>query len=97
MYGTVARARVKAGRFEDLRGIFEEWERDRKPKVKGAVAGYVYRLDSDPNTIFLTAVFESKDLYIANAGDPEQDKWFRRMRECLEADPDWNDGEIISG
>ena len=33
----------------------------------------------------------------ANAADPEQNTWYRRMREQLEEDPWWEDGEIHEG
>ena len=95
MYGTVARLSVKPGRFDELVGLMEEWERDFKPKVDGAQEGYLYRLDSDPNAAIMVAVFRDKAAYTANADNPEQDKWFQRMRDCLAADPEWNDGEIV--
>jgi quinol monooxygenase YgiN len=95
MYGTVARIRIKPGRFDDVLALFEEWDRDFRPKVKGAGAGYLYRLDADANQAIMVATFENKDLYTRNANDPEQDKWFRRFRELLEADPEWNDGEVV--
>ena len=31
----------------------------------------------------------------ANAGDPEQDAWFRRFMEHLEEEPQWRDGEVL--
>ena len=36
-----------------------------------------------------------RDAYRANASDPEQDRWYRRMREHLDADPEWTDGELV--
>jgi hypothetical protein len=41
------------------------------------------------------AIFKDKAAYTANAGDPEQDRWYRRVRELLVADPEWQDGEYI--
>mgnify|MGYP001318041044 CR=1 FL=1 len=37
MYGTIFRMQVKAGREDDLVRLFEEWESERKGKVKGAL------------------------------------------------------------
>ena len=96
MYGTVARMKVKPGRLDDLKELFDEWGRERQPRIEGAVSGYLYKLDGDPNGAVMVAVFRDKDSYVANADDPEQDKFFRRIRDCLEADPEWNDGEIIA-
>lgn len=95
MYGTVGRVKVKPGRFDDAVELMREWERDFRPKVKGAKGAIAYRLDSDPNTMIFCAIFSDKDSYVANAGSPEQDKWFRRFRDLCEADPEWNDGEIV--
>jgi len=43
------------------------------------------------------AVFDSKESYRANAEDPEQDAFYQRWRALMDADPEWNDGEIIGG
>lgn len=95
MYGTVARFRAKPGRVGDLIALMEEWNRDFKPLVRGAMAGYTYRLDRDPDEMIMTAAFADKESYLANAASPDQDKWYRRFRELIEADPEWNDGEIL--
>ncbi|MBI2305641.1 MAG: hypothetical protein HYU86_12955 [Chloroflexi bacterium] len=96
MYGTVARIRVKTGQESVLIAKLQQWNKERKPKVKGAIAGYLFRLDSDPQDMIMVAVFQDKDTYLANADDPEQDRWYREMRQHLEADPIWQDGEIVS-
>ena len=96
MYGTVARMRPKPGHEQALIELNEEWQRERKPKVKGAVGAYVLRPDNKPDEMILMAVFEDRQTYRANADDPEQDRWFRRLRENLQADPEWEDGEITA-
>ena len=95
MYGTVANLRVKAGQEDELRGWMERWDRERAPRIKGPVATYVYRMDNDPQNLILAVVFESKESYVANAEDPEQDKWYQQMVQHLEAEPEWHDGEVI--
>ena len=94
MYGTMARIRVKTGHEDDLMKVNERWSTERKAKVPGVVAGYLYKLDSDSRNHIMVAVFQDKASYRANADDPEQDKWFRELRQHLESDPEWNDGEI---
>lgn len=42
MFGTVAHARVRPGHEQALISLMEEWNRERKPKVKGALAGYLF-------------------------------------------------------
>ena len=93
MYGTVARFSVKPGHMDDLVGIFEEEDRGRQ--IPGSVSINCYKLDSDPNILMLAVVFTDKASYVANADEPEQDKWYQRVREHLTADPDWHDGEVV--
>lgn len=97
MYGTIARFRPKPGQEKAVLQLMEEWDRTNRPKVKGAIAEYVYKPEKNPGELIMAVVFQDKESYVANADDPEQDKWFRRFREHLEADPLWEDGEIIWG
>ena len=39
MYGTMFRMKVKSGQVEKVRELFDEWEKDRQPKIKGVVGG----------------------------------------------------------
>ncbi len=93
MYGTVYRVQPKPGKEQDVIRMMEEWDRERRPKVKGVIGEYLYKLDK--GGMIGAVMFESKEAYFANAEDPEQDRWYRRFRELLEADPEWNDGEIV--
>ncbi|HEV2685284.1 MAG TPA: antibiotic biosynthesis monooxygenase [Actinomycetota bacterium] len=94
MYGTVARMKVKPGELELLQKTMQDWDA-QGGTVEGAVATYVYKLDSDPNEIIMVALFQDKKTYLANADDPKTDEWFQLMRAHLEADPEWNDGEVV--
>jgi len=95
MYGTIWRARPKSGREQEAVQLMEEWGRERGPKVQGVVGSLLYKLDN--GGLMGVAVFDSKENYRKNAEDPAQDAWYRRWRETLESDPEWNDGEIIGG
>jgi quinol monooxygenase YgiN len=92
MYGTVARMRVKPGMEQRL---MEDGKTFEAASVPGFVANYVYRMDAEPNVYYLAVVFDSKVSYFANANSPEQDARYRKMRELLESDPEWHDGEIV--
>ena len=94
MYGTVARMKVKPGELEQLQKTMQDWD-ERAGKVEGAIATYVYKLDTDPNEVIMAVLFQDKKTYMANADDPQTDEWVQRVRAHLEADPDWNDGEVI--
>ena len=91
MYGTIAKLRVKAGKEEELRQVFEG-ESENTP---GFVSAHVYRMDDDPQTLMLAVVFTDRESYRANAESPDQHEEYLRYRELLEEEPEWHDGEII--
>ena len=95
MYGTVAKLRLKGNHEEQVRSLNDEWASERGRKIAGYVGTYVLQADERPNELILVALFKDRDSYRANADDPEQDRWYRRMREHLETDPDWTDGEFV--
>ena len=45
----------------------------------------------------MVVVFDSPESYRANAARPNMDALYRRMRACLEADPEWHDGMVMAG
>ena len=95
MYGTIFRMKVKPGQEQKVLEVFQEWDRDRKPKVKGAGGGYLLKPDNRPGELVAVAVFSDKASYTANASDPEQDVWYGKFRDLLVADPEWEDGEYL--
>ena len=90
------RMKVKSGQEQNILDLFEEWERERKPKVKGAVGSIIMNPDNKPGEMVGAGIFVDKEAHLANANDPEQHAWFLKMRELLEADPEWEDGEFVS-
>ena len=96
MYGTVATLRVRPGQEQGVRDYVAGWVRDRKPQTPGAVGGYVYQLDADPGTWIFAVAFADKESYVANAQSPTMDADYRHLRALLEADPVWQDGEIVA-
>jgi heme-degrading monooxygenase HmoA len=92
MYGTVARWRVKDGKEQELEQLMSEVMGDRPP---GSRAVWVYRADADSREYWVASSWDSKDAYTSNANTPEQDARFRRLRELMESDPEWHDGEIV--
>jgi heme-degrading monooxygenase HmoA len=92
MYGSVSRWRVKEGKQEELERLMDEVSRDRAP---GSRSLNVYRSDADPREYWVAGVFESREAYTSNSASPEQSERFQRLRELMEADPEWHDGEVI--
>ena len=95
MYGTIFQLKAKPGQEEKLVEVFKEWEDTRKPNTQGAVATCLMKKDEGSDEFIGVAIFSNKDTYRANAEDPAQDIWYRKMRELLESDPVWNDGEFL--
>jgi quinol monooxygenase YgiN len=89
MYGTVMRARVKAGHKDALQELMKATP-DRADL--GGFLGYdVGFEDKDPDAIVLVVRFKDKESYVANADSAEQDAEYRRMVEHLESEPEWID------
>ena len=97
MYGTIFRMKVKSGQEERVTAVFKNWEQEQQPKVKGAIGGYLFKPDNKVGELIGVAVFEDKASYMANANNPEQSQRFNKLRELLEADPEWEDGEYLAG
>jgi quinol monooxygenase YgiN len=97
MFGTVARLKVKPGREQDLMAASEEWDRETTAQglSGGAIAEYVFKLENAEDEFIMVAIFKDRESYFSNAQKPETDRQYRQMRELLEADPEWNDGEVI--
>jgi hypothetical protein len=94
MFGTIFRMRPRAGQEQPLTEMLERWNRERRPNVEGFVASYVLTSRTHPGEVVGVAVFDSEASYRKNAEAPEQDRWYRELRALLDADPDWNDGEV---
>ncbi|HEY6957664.1 MAG TPA: antibiotic biosynthesis monooxygenase [Candidatus Limnocylindria bacterium] len=92
MYGTIARMRLKPGMEGKLREDMHHYD---GLKIPGYVRTTVYRMDSDPNEVYMAVVFKDKKTYVANAEDPKQDERYRTMLQYLDGEPEWHDGEIV--
>jgi quinol monooxygenase YgiN len=94
MFGTIARVTVQPGKDDEFLAIGEQWTRERG-SVNGQVAEYVFKAEGRPGEYWIIGIFRDRDTYRANADDPETDRWYRRMRAVLTADPKWHDGEVV--
>ena len=95
MFGSIFNMKPRPGQEANIAAHFRRWERERRPAAGGAVGGYIFRPKSVPDELVGVAVFDSEDSYRRNADDPAQDRWYRELREMLEADPKWNDGDVL--
>ncbi|MDI3340184.1 MAG: antibiotic biosynthesis monooxygenase [Sphaerobacter sp.] len=95
MFGTVTRLKPKQGHIQHLIDMNTEWQEGHGATVEGFVGEYLFESERNPGEYLLVVLFDDRESYRANAADPEQDKWYRQMRQHLTEDPIWEDGEII--
>jgi hypothetical protein len=95
MYGTIATMRAKPGMEDQLLGMLEEWGRERGSRIAGPIRVYVSRSERDAGVLLNIALFDSRETYEANAKDPEQDAWYRRMVQYCAAPPEWHDHDVL--
>jgi quinol monooxygenase YgiN len=94
MFGTIFSMRPKPGMETAIEEFMRREERERG-RPTGFIAAYLFRPKSRPGELIGVAVFDSETSYRRNAEDPEQDRWYRQLRDLLEADPEWNDGDVL--
>ena len=92
MYGTVARMKIKPGKLDEFMKTMPD---TRKRQPKGYLGEIVYQMDNNPNEVIMAVFFADKASYQANANDPQMNKEYEQYRALLDADPEWNDGEVI--
>jgi heme-degrading monooxygenase HmoA len=68
---------------------------EEEMRIPGYVAQYVYRMDADPDELYLTVLFESREAYHANAASPDQAARYEQLIALMAAPPEWHDGEVI--
>ena len=91
MYGTIMRARVKAGRRDEFVKAMQEMVPSPDDYGHGLISYEVAWEDNDPDRIVLIIHFRDRDSYRANADRPETDRDYRRQLEFLEGEPEWID------
>lgn len=99
MYGTIARLHPKPGSVDALMSEMEEFAQDGRRVPPGFRESFIFVPDKeiyDRPTVFLVAIFDDRESYVANADSPEQGADYQRMRAMLEDDPDWMDGTFLT-
>jgi quinol monooxygenase YgiN len=91
MYGTIMRAKVKAGRREE----YEEALREMVPSAGAYGQGmHSYEIaweDKDPDRIVMIVHFKDRESYLANTNRAGTDEDYRRQLDFLDGAPEWID------
>jgi len=91
MFGTIGHYRVKPGHEEEVRALVEEWDREIRPTIPGLVVALTGRPVERPGEVVAVVLMRDEATYRGLAARPEQDGWYRRLVEHLEAEPTWED------
>jgi len=94
MYGTIARFRIKPETRDEFIKTMDSFGDE---PIAGWMADYYFQMDKDPEAFYLVAIFKDRESYLSNADSPEQHERYLKFRSFLVADPEWNDGFIVSG
>ncbi len=94
MYGTVAKIRVKPGMYAQLDELNRRMSAE-EGQIPGYVAQYVYRMDADPDELYLVVLFADRAAYQANAASPDQAARYEQLVALMAAPPEWHDGEVV--
>ena len=93
MYGTIAHFRIKPGTRDEFVKTMDSFG---GAFIPGWQADYYFQMDRDSDEFYLVAIFDDKQSYDANADSPAQHERYMKFRSFLVADPEWNDGQIVS-
>jgi hypothetical protein len=52
-------------------------------------------MDAEPGVLYMVAIFESKEAYMANADRPEAYARYQQMHAYFDGEPEWHDGKIV--
>jgi hypothetical protein len=94
MFGTIGRARLKAGARQHLDTMMDEWTQTVRPKIPGEFINLVGNDAGDPDAIVFVALARDERTYRDLANLPEQDAWYRRFAEHVDGEVSWQDVEM---
>ena len=94
MYGTIMRAKIKAGQLDTFRRFAQEG--GSPSDANGWVSSEFAVEDKDPNRIVGIIRFKDKDSYVKNANAPQTNDNYNQMLKFLEDPPEWIDVHYIA-
>jgi quinol monooxygenase YgiN len=89
MWGTIAKMKLKPGAGPFLRAQFHSMR--NAERMPGWLFTHLFESDTDPNELWMVAMFTDKEAYRRNAESPGQHQVFLLIRSCLEEDVEWHD------
>lgn len=94
MYGTVGRCHVKP---ENRAALVEVLRRQSYMGVPGFRQALVMFPENRDGEAVMIAMFDDRDSYWKNADDPAQHERYLEYRALMDDEPEWSDGEWVTG
>ena len=94
MYGTIMRAKVKAGQLDAFRKYSQA--QATPDNASGWVSSEFAVEDKDPNRIVGIIRFKDKESYVKNANAPQTNDNYNQMLKFLEGPPEWIDVHYVA-
>jgi hypothetical protein len=91
MFGTIGHFQPIPGQETQVQALIDDWERTIRPTVPGAVTTLRGRCTVHDGELIVVVMMQDEETYRALAANPEQDRWYHRLREHLQRDPEWED------
>jgi len=97
MYGTIMRAKLKAGQKD----AYQRWGQEQESQLTqspstGFVSIEVAFEDKDPNRVVSIIRFKDKDSYVKNANAPKTNDNYNEMIKFFEGPPEWIDVNFVA-
>ena len=84
MFVTVSVYRARAGQEGAVVALHEEWQHLRKAGTEGFLSAELLRSLKDPLSFIDIARFESEEVALIVANNPEQTAWYQRLAQLTE-------------
>jgi quinol monooxygenase YgiN len=94
MFGTIGRARLKAGKEDAFKAVGEDWVREIRPQIPGRVVQLMGKSTDHPDEIMFIALMQDESTYRNLAEMPEQHAYFERFSALAEDEIRWEDVEL---
>src|SRR2546422_10937807 len=94
MYGTIMRAKVKAGQMDAFKRYSQA--QGSPTDASGWISSEFAVEDKDPNRIVGIIRFKDKESYVKNANAPQTNDNYNQMPKFLEGPPEWIDVTYVA-
>ena len=89
MWGTIAKMKVKPGAEPFLLTQFHAMR--NAERMHGWLFTHLFRSETDPDEMWMVAMFTDKEAYRRNAESSGQHRVYELLRSCPESDPERHD------